>query len=179
MRLGYISAATCALAMLGALGSEGQALASVEKYCTTSWRQAGIECQDWDDCTQQVIAELLERIDGDGLVAAMSKNDSDQRRELNRAIWRTAKRWQRRSRVAFSSDAEVADAREARGREAAESREWIEERLDQLSGLQQEIVRDALDGYSIPETAERLQTTAQRVSDNKYKAIQKLRSIAS
>jgi RNA polymerase sigma factor (sigma-70 family) len=45
-----------------------------------------------------------------------------------------------------------------------------------LSPRQQTILRMACEGWSIADTATELATTPERVSDDKYKAIQKLRT---
>ena len=60
----------------------------------------------------------------------------------------------------------------------AERREVIAQAAKEvLSPRQRSILDDTVRGYTVPEIAERLDTTAERVSDEKYKAIRKLRDI--
>ena len=57
---------------LSALGSEARAaqvqpptdaVTDISKYCQVCWRNARLPIDRWDDCTQQVFARLLERVD--------------------------------------------------------------------------------------------------------------------
>jgi hypothetical protein len=70
-------------------------MSNIDRYCQTSWRNAGIDEQEWEDCSQQVMTDLLVTCPRD-LQTAIQQKDSDEHRELKRAIWRTVKRWQRR-----------------------------------------------------------------------------------
>src|SRR5205823_11058754 len=94
-----------------------------------------------------------------------------------RAIDAVKKRVQRGRRlVPFATDA-VADARPARERFRAEQREALRQAADELlSSRQQTIVQMSIEGYSVQEIAEQLRTSPERVSDEKYKAIRKLRA---
>ena len=177
-----LSAAVCAVAVVATFGTvhaaeEAEALTGIQRYCATSWRNAGIDSQDWEDCTQEVIAQLLERIAGRRMPIAIRDEASNERRQLNRSIWCIAQRWRRRSKhvsldevgspdqTAQDADWEIVDEAEHVWQAAAEC----------LTTRQQQILSLWADGWSIRETAEQMDLTAARTSDEKYKAIKKLR----
>lgn len=150
------------------------AIRKIERYCTASWRNAGIHRQDWEDCTQQALAELLERGSREQLTQAIEDAQSEERRELNRAVWRTAQRWRRAERWSPLDETAVAiDGPSQPAREAWEQIVAAGERC--LSRRQQQILTLAHDGWHVAEIAERLCLSPARVSDEKYKAIMKLR----
>ena len=94
-----LATATCVALMAAAVGSgtaEAQTVQQLERYLTTSWRNAQICQQDWSDCTQQAITELLERVPRPRFTQIFSQPERHDRRELNRAVWRTVQRWRRR-----------------------------------------------------------------------------------
>lgn len=170
------SVAACAVALASSMSTvtgaaETRTLNQVQRYCTTSWRNAGIHPQEWSDCTQEAIAELLERVSRDRLAAALDDASSSERRELNRAIWRVAQRW-RRSPVSSPLTADVADSR---GNECAlELKESVERVLESISARQRQILLLWSQGWTIDEIGHRLGMSPARVSDAKYKAIAKL-----
>ncbi len=91
------------------------------------------------------------------------------------AIDAVKKRTQRSRKLSGLAD-EVADRRN--GPEA--TRNELHEELDKvshkvLSQRQQRILGLTCEGWSIPEIADELKTSVERVSDEKYKAIRKLR----
>jgi RNA polymerase sigma factor (sigma-70 family) len=178
-----LSLAACAVAVAATVSSaariedEAATLENVQKYCTASWRNAGINQQDWDDCTQQAMTFLLERVPRHQLHQTLLDDQSPERRELNRAIWRTAQRWRRVPRYvsldqsprfehpASGSDSDRNDDLEV-ARAAAD---------DCLTGRQQQILQLWSDGWTIREIADQLALSPARASDEKYKAIRKLR----
>lgn len=168
--------AACALVMASSMasGSEAGAIESIQRYCAASWRQARISQQDWNDCTQQVLLRLLDTISREGLVDAIEENCSPQRRELNRAIWATTKRWQRARREQPLVDADAA-ATPADDSVRQEMRRLVAG-ADGLSDRQRQILQSTLDGAAVREIADELGVPSARVSDDKYKAIQRLRS---
>ena len=95
-----IQLTACAALITTALypAAEATAIEKIQRYCTASWKNAGISDYDWDDCSQEAIENLLERVSRAGLTAAINRKESDERRELNRSIWRTAQRWRRAKR---------------------------------------------------------------------------------
>jgi RNA polymerase sigma factor (sigma-70 family) len=174
--------AACAVAVAATFGSvqaaeDVEALAGIQRYCATSWRNAGIDSQDWEDCTQEVIVQLLERIAGQRMTIAIRDEKSDERRELNRSIWCIAQRWRRRAKNVSLDELGTLDR-------AAEdvSIDVIDEaehtRLAAASCLtprQQQVLALWSDGWSIGDIAGHLDLTRSRISDEKYKAVRKLR----
>jgi RNA polymerase sigma factor (sigma-70 family) len=170
--------AACAVALATAVGSpsagsaaETQAIQKIERYCTTSWRNAGIRRDDWDDCTQQALLELLSSLSPTDLQVAIEQADSEARRELNRAVWRLVKRCRREAKeisyvdtYGVSSHADLQDA-------------WQEVEAaakDHLSPRQLQILDLTRKGWRVAEIATTLGISAERVSDEKYKSIAKL-----
>lgn len=154
--------------------AEARAIQQIERYCTSSWRNAGVRRQDWDDCTQQALVELLSTSSPSDLVLAIEEPESEARRELNRAVWRLVQRCRRRVPEVAFVDA-YAPAREV----STTEQEWQAIDLaasDCLTARQQQIVRLSREGWRVAEIAEKLDTTPERVSDEKYKALAKLRA---
>jgi RNA polymerase sigma factor (sigma-70 family) len=158
-------------------GEEPAALEGLQKYCAASWRNAGITKQDWPDCTQEAMAILLERISRKQLSHAIQNGQSPERRELNRSIWCTIQRWRRAPRhVSLDHYDTIERKTDERLPEAAEELEnamAVAERC--VTARQRQILSLSGDGWSIREIAEKLDISSARVSDEKYKAIRKLR----
>ena len=171
--------AACAVAMVAAVGNsalaspnEASTINQIERYCTVSWRNAGIAQQDWSDCTQQALQELLERVSRNQLQVAMQNNQSQERQELNRTVWRTIKRWQRAPRPVQLEESF------ARGTSDTREDAWDEvmtSARQHLSKRQTRILQLTRDGWQANEIAGELGITPASVSDEKYKAIRKLR----
>lgn len=167
------------VAMVAAVGGsalasphEAQTLNQIERYCTVSWRNAGIAQQDWSDCTQQALQELLERVSRNQLQVAMQNNQSPERQELNRTVWRTIKRWQRAPRPVQLDETYVGGRCDARHDAWDEVMSAAQQSLSQRQIRILELTRA---GWQASEIADELETTSARVSDEKYKAIRKLR----
>ena len=92
-----LKSATCAalIAASFAVPVSADAVSSIERYCTSSWRQAGIPMHDWEDCTQDTMLELLSRLPQQKVIAAIEKPKSSERRELMRSVCCIAQRWRR------------------------------------------------------------------------------------
>ena len=171
--------AACAVAVAAAVGSsalaspsEASTINQIERYCTVSWRNAGIAQQDWSDCTQQALQELLERVSRNQLQVAMENRESQERQELNRTVWRTIKRWQRAPRPAQLDETYL------RGTSDARQDAWDEVMSvarQHLSERQTRILKLTRAGWQANEIAHELDLSPARVSDEKYKAIRKLR----
>src|SRR5436305_15099247 len=43
-----------------------KAIADMNRYCSTCWRNARLPMDSWTDCTQEVFKKLLERVPQDG-----------------------------------------------------------------------------------------------------------------
>tara|TARA_R110002072_G_scaffold303123_1_gene494669 strand:+ start:79234 stop:79917 length:684 start_codon:yes stop_codon:yes gene_type:complete len=172
---GMAAAATAAVSQI----SESTILKKIRAYCSKSWQNAGIGHQEWSDCTQQVFARLLERVDRDKLLIAIEDAESPERRELNRAIWATSQRSRREKRYSSlefaESQSEDRDPWPAKMESLAQVKNVLNAENSRLSPTQREIVARWSDGESISAIAESLKLSPARISDEKYKAIQKLR----
>jgi len=171
---------------LSALGSSQAAAATapeispgdishVNRYCTACWRNARLPVDRWPDCTQEVFRRLLDRVEPAGWNQLLAR-ESEERRELIRAIDAVKKSTIRESKRTAPLLGVVADHRGMRDGQLAEDREALAHAADQvLSPRQQNILKLACAGYSVQEMAEELNLSPERVSDEKYKAIRKLR----
>ncbi len=182
-RIGAVAGAMAGLMFVvsadAQMNSRAEVFEKVQSYCCASWRNARIPRDDWDDCTQQVILELLERMNEQDLGEAISNTDCEQRRELNRAVWRISKRTTRRTSTVPLNGYDVADQQtsieiEEREQKLTKLKAVCDENLGQQ---QRQVIHRILDGKSIPEIADELSTTPARVSDAKYRAVQKIKEL--
>lgn len=147
----------------------------IDRYCQACWRNARLPVDRWDDCTQQVFARLLESVPAE-LWPAVLDADGEPRREFIRAIGAARKRAQRMRKFSELSPS-LSDQRSNDSQEIQDQREALSQAAEVvLSPRQRQIVELTRNGWGVPEIAAELQTTAERVSDEKYKAIRKLRS---
>jgi RNA polymerase sigma factor (sigma-70 family) len=150
------------------------AVRDITRYCQVCWRNARLPEDQWGDCTQQVFARLLETVGRDRW-AALLPSENEDKREFLRAIDAVKKRTQRARRFSDLS-ADVPDNWTRYTGEAKERRDEVNRVAGEvLSDRQQKIINLSADGWGVPEIAVELGTTAQRISDEKYKAIRKLR----
>jgi RNA polymerase sigma factor (sigma-70 family) len=173
--LGTAMTGTSESAQASAAQPPDRAIADLTRYCTACWRNARLPTDRWDDCTQQVFTRLLERVDpakwGNVLAA-----EGEERKEYIRAIDAVKKRTQRDRKYAGLTPEVAAwtpnsiDA----GRDDREALAAAAERV--LTDRQRRIVELTAGGWAVPEIAAELGTTTERVSDEKYKAIRKLRT---
>jgi RNA polymerase sigma factor (sigma-70 family) len=166
-----------------ALGAEAQAstpqpptgaVQDISRYCQVCWRNARLHPDSWPDATQEVLVRLLQTIEADKW-SGLLKQETEDRREFLRAIDAVKKRTQRARKVSGLAD-EVADrsnAPEAARNELHEELNRVSHKV--LSQRQQQILRLTFDGWTVPEIADELTTSVERISDEKYKAIRKLR----
>ena len=153
--------------------SSDKAIADVQRYCSACWRNARIPVDSWGDCTQEVLCRLMQTVplqQWDRLLQA----EGDERREFVRAIDAVKKRSQR-ARKWSPMNEDVADRRERTGVDLADRREELNRAAEVLSYRQKRIIEMSAEGYSVQEMADALAMTPERVSDEKYKAIRKLR----
>lgn len=150
-------------------------ITDLSRYCTACWRNARLHPDSWSDCTQEVFSRLMERVSLRGW-GRMLKQDGEERREFLRAIDAVKKRTQRgRNHSSFGVES-VADRNGTHERRLDEDREAIRLAASEvLTSRQQEIMRLSLEGWSVQEISEQLNVGPERVSDEKYKAIRKLR----
>jgi DNA-directed RNA polymerase specialized sigma subunit len=150
------------------------AIRDITRYCNVCWRNARLPADRWDDCTQQVFARLLERIDLERW-SVLLKDEGEDRREFVRAIDAVKKRTQR-ARKCVELSVDVSDERNRTESYVRDQREAIERAASEvLSDRQRRIVEMTAHGWAVPDIAAELRTTTERVSDEKYKAIRKLR----
>ncbi|WP_029630178.1 sigma-70 family RNA polymerase sigma factor [Zavarzinella formosa] len=150
------------------------AVHDISRYCQVCWRNARLHPDSWSDCTQEVLIRLLQTVEAEKWPQLL-KLESDDRREFIRAIDAVKKRTQRAKKYQILSD-EVPDRRMT----PDSSRNEIQEELELASGKvlsqrQQRILQLTRDGWTVPEIATDMNTTVERISDEKYKAIRKLR----
>jgi RNA polymerase sigma factor (sigma-70 family) len=169
---------------LSALGGEAKAaqlqpptdaVTDISKYCQVCWRNARLDPDSWPDCTQEVLVRLLQTVQPDKWAGLLKQDENEDRREFLRAIDAVKKRTQRARKTSGLAE-EVADRRYAPEAARNELHEELAKASHKvLSQRQQQILRLTCDGWSVPEIAQELSTTVERVSDEKYKAIRKLR----
>ncbi|HEV3143398.1 MAG TPA: sigma-70 family RNA polymerase sigma factor [Gemmataceae bacterium] len=168
-----------AMAVHGATASAGEtydkAITDINRYCSACWRNARLPADAWDDCTQEVFSRLLQRLPAQSWSKVLQA-DGEERREFIRAIDAVKKRTQR-SRKWSSLESEVADRSQIFQSGVTEQREVLDRASDEvLSSRQKRILRMSMEGDSVQEMASALRMSPERVSDEKYKAIRKLRS---
>jgi RNA polymerase sigma factor (sigma-70 family) len=184
MRRGVVAAVVLgtALSTLGpavaeASGSEDtlRAVGDISRYCTACWRNARLHPDSWTDCTQDVFARLLERVNP-AVWERVLWADGDERRELVRAIDAVKKRTQRQHKASSLIEDAVADRTDPVFERRADDRAAVDQAATEvLSPRQQRILQLSFEGASVHEIADELRLPAERISDEKYKAIHKLR----
>ena len=165
------------LAALTAQATESDLVRDIQRYCTVCWKNAHLDPNLWDDCTQEVCCRLLTKVRaGEIDLARVLAEDTPERRELVRAIDMVRKRVQRSRRFATVDEAVLTGPdHDRRRRDRRELGEILEAaRNAVLSARQDEILELWTHGHTVPEIAARLNLSAARVSDEKYKALRKL-----
>jgi RNA polymerase sigma factor (sigma-70 family) len=156
-----------------------KAIDNISRYCSVCWRNARLPQDQWQDCTQEVLCRLLKTLPATAWEQVLA-NDTDERREFIRAIDAVKKRVQRGRWQSAHVPELVADERDQEERDASEEREAVQQAAEKvLSERQQSILQMICDGYNVADIASELAMSPERVSDEKYKAIQKLRSYFS
>jgi RNA polymerase sigma factor (sigma-70 family) len=151
------------------------AVADMSRYCTTCWRNARLDPDSWGDCTQEVLVRMLERVTPEAWDRVL-KVEGEERREFLRAIDTVKKRSQRQRKFAPVPLDGVADRHDSHERRLADERAAVDQTATEvLSTRQRQILRMSFEGWSVQDIAAKLKTPAERVSDEKYKAIRKLR----
>jgi RNA polymerase sigma factor (sigma-70 family) len=176
-KAGYVAAAVFLGASLAnmaapAVRAESGAIQDLSRYCTVCWRNARLHPDSWADCTQEVFCRLLKTVPAKDWGQLLS-SEGDERREFLRAIDAVKKRSQRARRFApLPHDVPERDSAHLAASEDRDGLEKVAARL--LTARQARILELSLDGWTVQEIADRLETPAARVSDEKYKAIRKL-----
>lgn len=158
-----------------AAGISPKAVQEISRYCQACWRNARLPADRWPDCTQEVFTRLLQTVEPTRWDTVLKDNETLERREFVRAIDAVKKRTQRARKFApLSTDA--ADGRNRCEADARDDREAVAKASREvLSPRQRRVLELTADGWGVPEIAAELSTTVERVSDEKYKAIRKLR----
>ena len=155
-----------------------RAITDISRYCTACWRNARLHPDAWNDCTQEVLCRLLERVNPETWDQILN-TEGDERRELIRAIDTVKKRTQR-ARKHVDSVELLPDRRDLEARRLQDDREFVRHAADRvLSRRQQRIVQMSLEGWSVHDMSRELGLPAARISDEKYKSVQKLRECIS
>lgn len=167
-----------ALTALGASAAPAQDIAAgdihdLSRYCTTCWRNAHLPADRWNDCTQEVFRRLLGSLPAEGWSRVLA-GDGDERREFLRAIDAVKKRTQRDARRTTSLTGVPVDPRETQ--DQADERDAVAEAAVRLlTPRQQFILHKSFEGWSVQDLAKEMNFPPERISDEKYKAIRKLR----
>jgi RNA polymerase sigma factor (sigma-70 family) len=104
------------------------------------------------------------------------QSEGEERREFLRAIDTVKKRTQRSRKWTGNGVEQVADPRDPQDSRLADEREAVRRAAEEvLSARQQRILQMSFEGWSVHEIASELQLPPERVSDEKYKAVRKLR----
>lgn len=152
------------------------AVDDISRYCQACWRNARLPADRWQDCTQQVFVRLLERVSPESWPNVLKEFESTERREFVRAIDAVKKRTQRAKVGSILSD-DTPDRHNRITNEIKEQRNAVNEiSVNVLSPRQRQIVELSFGGWAIPDIAAELGTSPERISDEKYKAVQKLRT---
>jgi RNA polymerase sigma factor (sigma-70 family) len=152
-----------------------KAIAGMSRYCTTCWRNARLPMDSWTDCTQEVFRRLLERVPADAWKQAL-RGEGEEHREFLRAIDTVKKRTQRARKFSPAVE-QVADRHEPYRRDLREDRETVRQAaVEVLTPRQQRILQLSFEGWSVQDMSAELRLPVERISDEKYKAIRKLRA---
>jgi len=152
-----------------------QAIADMSRYCATCWRNARLPMDSWGDCTQEVFRRLLERVPAQAWDQALH-GQGEEHREFLRAIDTVKKRVQRARKLSPAVE-DVADRRDPQHRWLREAREVVDQAAAELlSPRQQRILQMSFEGWSVQDMSQELRIPVERISDEKYKAIRKLRT---
>ena len=153
-----------------------KAINNISRYCTVCWRNARLPEDQWSDCTQEVLCRLLKNLPANAWEQVLAQ-ETDERREFIRAIDAVKKRHQRNRWQSAVAPEMVADVRDEQARSHNDEREAVREASQRvLSPRQQHILKLISDGHNVADIASELAMSPERVSDEKYKAIQKLRT---
>lgn len=154
-------------------GISSTSVQDLSRYCTACWRNARLPVDRWPDCTQEVFTRLLSNLEA-GDWPRLLERDQAEHRELIRAVDAVKKRSQRdRARYVPLSTGTL---EYSSARESSFDREAVAHAARRLlSARQQRILQMSLEGWTVQDIAGELDLSSDRVSDEKYKAIRKLR----
>src|SRR5262245_5748904 len=139
----------------GALAAEipSMAVTNVSRYCTACWRNARLPADRWNDCTQEVFRRLLERLEPSEWSQVLQA-ETEERRELVRAIDAVKKRTQRDRKRSVNLSEPVADPRNGFDRELQDERDAVNQAARELlTPRQQQILQLSIQGWGIADMA--------------------------
>src|SRR4051794_21286611 len=103
-------------------GSESvPAVNDLSRYCTACWRNARLPIDTWNDCTQEVLCRLLRTVPMESWPQTLTL-ESEEHRELVRAIDAVKKRTQRQKKWSSQPLEVVADRQDSFRRDLDEQR---------------------------------------------------------
>ena len=173
--LGTALVASAGTAQASSKDVSAEAIQDISRYCQTCWRNARLPADRWTDCTQEVLTRLLERLEPQQWTRVLKDEEGEERREFLRAIDAVKKRTQRARKFAALSP-DLPERSHRNENTTRDNREVLAKAATEvLSSRQHSILQLTVDGWTIPEIADELGTTVERISDEKYKAIRKLR----
>ena len=161
---------------MASLPSENEAVAELQRYCSACCRNVGMSYHDREDCTQDVILYLQDRIGRAWLPTAIRCRDSAEFRELKCVVQTLVKRWQRARSFASVCDYMVpvaSESEEESGHPGWDEVRWVARQT--LSLRQFRVLEMSAQGRSASEIAAALDLSAKQVHDTKNKAIGRLR----
>ncbi|WP_439628022.1 sigma-70 family RNA polymerase sigma factor [Gemmata sp.] len=165
--------ASAATATTAGGAPSAKAVTDISKYCQTCWRNARLPADRWQDCTQEVFVRLLERVEADKWGQVLVDDESLERREFIRAIDAVKKRTQRARK--FTNLTPDVPERRPISNSLKDDRDAVARASTELLSPRQRRLLDlTADGWTVPEIADELGTTPERISDEKYKAVKKL-----
>lgn len=173
--LGALATTSANRATAAATGGtpSAKAVTDISKYCQTCWRNARLPADRWQDCTQEVFVRLLERVEADKWGRLLVDDESLERREFIRAIDAVKKRTQR-ARKFTNLTPDVPERRPIANTLKDDRDAVTKASAELLSPRQRRLLDLTADGWTVPEIADELGTTPERISDEKYKAVKKL-----
>ncbi len=166
----------------------GLGLSQLDRYLGKAWARAGLGSQQFDDCTQAVHTTMLQNLGRPGFdrmlgtigregVTRVINRETEIGMDFFRAVDMVKKRAMRQRSHAALDDRPDLAAPGVSGRSAdryGALHEAIESALDPREA---ELIRATLDGFSPAEIADQWGLAAKTVSNEKSRAIHKLREV--
>src|SRR5262245_56600762 len=113
------------------VSASSPAVADLSRYCTACWSNARLPADVWNDCTQEVLCRLLQRVPAEKWPQVLG-DEGDERREFVRAIDAVKKREQRRKKWSANALESVADSRESLRRRLDDDRGAVRDVADEV-----------------------------------------------
>ena len=154
-------------------GIATSAVQDLSRYCTACWRNAGLPVDRWGDCTQEVFSRLLTNLEPADWQRLLQRDEAEHR-ELIRAVDAVKKRSQRDRARYVPLATNVAE--DCGSQSSSFDREAVSHAARRLlTDRQQRVLQMSFEGWTVQDIATELSIATNRISDEKYKAIRKLR----